>query len=47
MEGLDDDLDDLAQPSLAKHFPRRGKTSYFVLDVMLLGLGHGGEVPLI
>jgi hypothetical protein len=35
-------------PSL--HFPNnipsREKTSYFELDVMLLGLGHGGEVPL-
>ena len=27
-------------------FPRGAKHSTFELDVMLLGLGHGGEVPL-
>jgi hypothetical protein len=33
-------------PQLPNDFPRRGKTSYFDLDVMLLGQGHGGEMPL-
>ena len=34
-------------PRFPNNFPRRGKTFYFELDVMLGGIGHGGEVPLI
>jgi hypothetical protein len=30
-----------------KNFSKRGKLSYFELDIMLLGLRHGVEVPLL
>ena len=46
MDNLYDDLDNLASPHLPNYFPKRGKHPIFELDVMLLGLGHGGEVPL-
>jgi hypothetical protein len=45
MEGLDDDLDNIAQPSLAKRFAQEGiNVLFFELDVIFGGLGHGREM---
>jgi hypothetical protein len=45
LEGLDDDLDNISQPSLAKQFAHEGQNIlFFELDVMFGGLGHGGEM---
>jgi hypothetical protein len=37
LDDLDDDLDDLAHPLLAKQFAQGGKRSTFEHDVMILG----------
>ena len=48
LDDLDDDLDKLAHPLLAKRFSQEGKhIPFFSFTSWYLGLGLGGEVPLI
>ena len=47
MDGLDDDLDDLAHPLLAKRFSQEGKNAPLLsMTSWYWGFGLGGEVPL-
>jgi hypothetical protein len=48
LEGLDEDLDNIAHASLAKRFSQERQNILFLkLDIMFGGLGHGGEMVCI
>ena len=47
MDGLDDDLDDLAHPLLAKRFAQEGQNVPLLsMTSWYWGFGLGGEAPL-